>query len=61
MYYFVDETDHILEALGQLPSQSQLQEMADEFHCPIYVIEGQHIGMTAYPSVPEYMVRKEQK
>lgn len=51
MYYIMSsETDCILETVSTPPTQDELQTEADFFNCAVYVIEGQHYGMSAEPS-----------
>ncbi len=47
MFYVVSVYDNkILEALDQCPDPAQ---MAQEMGCGVYIIEGQHTGLTGYP------------
>lgn len=47
MYYTINaETDKIID---QGPNCPDPQKEADYFGCPVYIIEGQHIGLTATP------------
>ena len=51
MYYFISEDNGmLLESRQNLPSQERLQELADDWGCAYYVIEGQHAGITVEPS-----------
>lgn len=50
MFYIVNEEDgHILESQDKRPDTDELQAMANSFNCSIYVIRGEHAGMTAAP------------
>ncbi len=49
-YYLVNEnTDAIIEASPDRPSRAELLQSAEYFKCPVYLIEGQRVGYTAYP------------
>ena len=49
-YYVINGLDDsIVEHFDGRPSPAQLQRCANEMECPVYVIEGQHAGMTAAP------------
>ena len=48
MYYIiVDEAIHSYQYSA--PTQDELQKIADEYNTPVYVISGEHSGMTAEP------------
>lgn len=54
MYYIMNEFDgRILEAQHNRPTQKELQGTANFMQCEVYVIQGQHIGMTAAPDSPD--------
>lgn len=49
-YYLISEDDgKVVGYYDFRPTDEQLQNEADEMQCAIYVIEGQHAGMTAEP------------
>ncbi len=51
MYYTVnDENGMIIEASDVCPDP---QEQADYFNCPVYIIDGEHSGLTASPTKAE--------
>lgn len=48
MWYVVNaETEQILSAQGRMPPDAQ--RLADYFACPVYVIRGEHSGLSAEP------------
>ncbi len=50
MYYIMSESDgKILETSMSVPTQEELQEIANYMDCDVYVIQGEHFGMTAAP------------
>ncbi len=53
MYYIMSYEDRILESVNQPPTQDELQAEANFFGCSVYVIDGEHYGMTADPEDKE--------
>lgn len=53
MYYIMSYEDRILESVNQPPTQAELQAEANFFGCSVYVIDGEHYGMTADPEDEE--------
>lgn len=50
MYYIMsEEGSHILESQSNRPTAKELQETANFMRCEIYVIQGEHTGMSAAP------------
>lgn len=48
MYYIMSEGGSgILDSVDRRPDQDKLDEMAQYFECDIYVILGEHTGLTA--------------
>lgn len=48
MYYILTENgSQIVDSQMHRPTQAELDGMAQEFKCSLYVIEGEHYGMTA--------------
>jgi hypothetical protein len=49
-FYLVSEDSGVIvESLHSCPTQEALQQAADVFQCALYVIDGEHAGMTAQP------------
>ena len=47
MYYFLSEWDGaLLDSRDKLPTMERLQEMANEFGCSFYVLQGEHTGIS---------------
>lgn len=54
MYYIMSEEDsHILESQSKRPTSKELQDAANFFDCALYVIQGEHTGMSAAPELPD--------
>lgn len=49
MYYVISDNGQIVESYDRRPTQEQLQADADYFNCEVYVIDGEHTGLTASP------------
>ncbi len=50
MYYIMsEEGSHILEIQSNRPTAKELQETANFMGCAVYVIQGEHAGMSAAP------------
>lgn len=52
-FYIISDADQIVENYHSRPTDEQLQTLADEMDICLYVIEGEHTGMEAYPAVIE--------
>lgn len=48
-YLVSDDNGCIVESLHSRPTQEELQQQADYFGCALYVIDGEHAGLTASP------------
>lgn len=54
MYYIIaEDTGQIVEQYDRCPTQEQLQAEANAFRCAVYVIDGEHAGLSATPTVTE--------
>lgn len=50
-YYIVNqETNQILEVCSHYPSDEELESDVESFRCAIYVIKGEHTGLTMEPT-----------
>ena len=50
MWYVVnDKGDRIVELFHHEPPQKELQELSNELRAELYIIEGEHTGLTADP------------
>lgn len=50
MYYIMSENENrILDTDFYPPTEDDLQAQANYYNCAVYVIEGQHYGMSAEP------------
>ena len=50
IYYIMsEEGSHILETQSNCPTAKELQETANFMSCAVYVIQGEHTGMSAAP------------
>ena len=48
MYYIVNEaTGQIVDSQEHRPTDKELQSIADYMQCDVYVIRGEHAGLTA--------------
>jgi hypothetical protein len=45
-YYIMSHDGQLIERLDSCPSTSDLREIAEECECDLYVIEGEHSGIT---------------
>lgn len=45
-YIVAEDTDQILEICDRCPD---VQKAADDFKCAVYIIDGQHSGLSATP------------
>ena len=60
MYYIIGCEDQILESVSMPPTQDELQAEANFFDCSVYVIRGEHYGMTANPAPDEDEIEEEE-
>ena len=49
MYYFLSDEGRLIETDWGGDPERYAQELADECQCNIYVVDGQHTGITASP------------
>lgn len=50
-FYIISDAGQIVENYHNRPTDEQLQKLADEMELCLYVIEGDHTGMEAYPAI----------
>jgi hypothetical protein len=47
MYYLISDIDGaLLDSRDKLPTMERLQEMANDFGCSFYVLQGEHTGIS---------------
>ena len=46
MYYIMDEDYEILDVLTKFPDQEQVDRAARMFGCDVWVMRGEHTGLT---------------
>lgn len=57
-YLVSDDNGCIVENQETCPSQEELQQQADYFGCSLYIIDGEHAGLTACPTNAEALEQK---
>jgi hypothetical protein len=51
MYYLLSDADEILDVLGErAPTQDDVDRAARMFGCSVWVLRGEHTGMSAEPT-----------
>lgn len=51
MYYIIAKAE-IVGQYDRRPMQEVLQQWSNDLQCEVWLLEGQHAGMMAYPSEP---------
>jgi hypothetical protein len=47
MYYIMSDDDEIIDSMTKCPTRDELDKLAQSFGCDVWVMKGEHTGMSS--------------